>query len=80
MTQTDKKPLLKLIDEFLEETGMAETTFGKKSVNDGKFVGRLREGKRIWPETADKATEFMSDERRKRESVGASTGEAGEAA
>lgn len=68
MTQTDEKPLLKQIDEFLEETGMAETTFGKKSVNDGKFVGRLREGKRVWPETADKATGFIAAERARRES------------
>ena len=30
---------------------MAESTFGRRAVNDGKFVARLRDGARITPET-----------------------------
>lgn len=51
--------LLDEIDAFLSEARMAESTFGLKAVNDGKFVRRLREGKRCWPETAEKARGFI---------------------
>lgn len=54
--------LLKDIDEFLEKSGMAETTFGRKSVNDGKAVGRLRSGKRMWPETINRIRQFIDAE------------------
>lgn len=51
--------LLDEIDAFLLGVKMSETTFGRKAVNDGKFVPRLRAGKRCWPETEEKAREFM---------------------
>ena len=43
--------LLDSISEFCSRTGMAESTFGRHAVNDGKFVARLRDGARITPET-----------------------------
>jgi hypothetical protein len=52
--------ILQEIDSFIASTGMAETTFGRLSVNDGKFVGRLREGKRCWPETEQKVRDFIA--------------------
>jgi hypothetical protein len=51
--------LLAEIAEFLSRAGMAETTFGRLSVNDGKFVARIRAGGRCWPETEKKARAFM---------------------
>ncbi len=51
--------LLDEIDAFLAGVKMSETTFGRKAVNDGKFVPRLRAGKRCWPETEEKAREYM---------------------
>lgn len=51
--------LLSEIDVFLAESQMAPSTFGRKSVGDAKFIGRLRSGKRCWPETAQKARRFM---------------------
>jgi len=57
-------PLLKEIDHFLAETGMAETTLGKRAVNDGKAVKRLRNGGRMWPETAQKLRDFMAEQQR----------------
>ena len=51
--------LLKEIDRFLERYPMAESTFGKMAVNDGKLVRRLKEGGRCWPETEDRIKEFM---------------------
>jgi hypothetical protein len=39
---------------------MAESTFGRRAVNDGKFVSRLRDGARITPETLERVSTFMS--------------------
>lgn len=55
--------LLREIDEYLAHTGMAQTTFGRLAVNDGKFVGRLRTGKRAWPETHERVRQFIQDHR-----------------
>jgi hypothetical protein len=57
------RELLSEIDAFLSVKGMAETTFGRLAVNDGKFVRRLRKGGRVWPETEDRVLKFMSAER-----------------
>lgn len=43
MDETQEK-LLAEIEAFLRRCPMAETTFGAKAVNDGKFMGRLRSG------------------------------------
>lgn len=39
---------------------MAESTFGRHAVNDGKFVARLRDGARITPETFERLNAFMT--------------------
>ncbi len=52
--------LLDSIAEFCRRTGMAESTFGRRAVNDGKFVARLRDGARITPETLERIASFMS--------------------
>ena len=51
--------LLGSISEFCRRTGMAESTFGRRAVNDGKFVARLRDGARVTPETLDRVNQFM---------------------
>ncbi|MBV8030180.1 MAG: hypothetical protein JO035_01595 [Betaproteobacteria bacterium] len=38
---------------------MAESTFGRRAVNDGKFVSRLRDGARVTPETLQRVNEFI---------------------
>ncbi len=58
--QRDVARLISEIERFLKRTGMAETTFGRKAVNDGKFVPRLRAGRRCWPETIAKARAFIA--------------------
>src|SRR5258707_2159424 len=45
--------ILSQISEFCRQSDMAETTFGRRVVNDGKLVHRLREGKRITIDTMD---------------------------
>ena len=52
--------LLDEIRRFCREQGMAESTFGRRAVNDGKFVGRIRDGARINGKTLKKVEAFMS--------------------
>jgi len=51
--------LLDSISEFCRVAGMAESTFGRRAVNDGKFVARLRDGARITPETLERVSAFL---------------------
>ena len=52
--------LLTAVIEFCQEHKMAESTFGRKAVNDGKFVSRLRTGARVTPETFEKVKKFIN--------------------
>jgi hypothetical protein len=54
--------LLDSISEFCRRAGMAESTFGRRAVNDGKFVARLRDGARITPETLERVSAFLSSQ------------------
>ena len=55
-----KDQLLTAVIEFCQENKMAESTFGRKAVNDGKFVSRLRTGARVTPETFEKVKKFIN--------------------
>jgi hypothetical protein len=52
--------LLESISEFCRQKGMAESTFGRQAVNDGKFVARLRDGARVTPETLNRVSAYMA--------------------
>ena len=52
--------LLESIADFCRRTGMAESTFGRQAVNDGKFVTRLRDGARVTPETLQRVTGYLA--------------------
>src|SRR2546429_9853490 len=52
--------LLGSISDFCRRTGMAESTFGRRAVNHGKFVARLRDGARVTPETLTRVNDFMA--------------------
>ncbi|HEX4041090.1 MAG TPA: hypothetical protein VHY10_05265, partial [Xanthobacteraceae bacterium] len=39
--------LLQEISDYCRQTGLAESTFGRRAVNDGKLAARLRNGGRI---------------------------------
>src|SRR5712671_207521 len=54
--------LLVSISEFCRRAGMAESTFGRRAVNDGKFVSRLRDGARITPETLERVSVFLTSQ------------------
>ena len=52
--------LLSRISDYCRQAGMAETTFGRRAVNDGKLVYRLREGKRITLDTLERIEAFVA--------------------
>ena len=45
---------------LLPATGLAESTFGRRAVNDGKLTARLRNGGRITTDTLDRIHDFMA--------------------
>ena len=47
------------IESFCEEYGIAESTFGRMAVNDGKFVGRIRAGRSAGKATVEAVDGFM---------------------
>ena len=55
--------LLQQISEFCRHAGLAESTFGRRAVNDGKLANRLRNGGRITTETVDRIMAFMNANR-----------------
>ena len=55
--------LLQEISDYCRQTGLAESTFGRRAVNDGKLASRLRHGGRITTETLDRIRSFMANHR-----------------
>jgi hypothetical protein len=59
----DNEALLREISGYCRRVGMAESTFGRLSVNDGKLVSRLRFGGRITTDTAARVRGFIDQNR-----------------
>src|SRR5690606_41920923 len=59
--------LLGEIESYCRRSGIAESTFGKLAVNDGKLCVRLRNGKDVTLETAAKIRDFISGQESCRE-------------
>jgi SAM-dependent methyltransferase len=55
--------LLQEISDYCRQTGLAESTFGRRAVNDGKLTNRLRNGGRITTDTLDRIRAFMDSNR-----------------
>ncbi len=53
--------LLTEISTFCRSVGLAESTFGRAAINDGKLVSRLRNGGRITTDTLDRIRNFMAN-------------------
>lgn len=51
--------LLSEIEAFLSTRKIAESTFGRMAVNDGKFVGRLRAGANMTLATVSRVRSFI---------------------
>jgi SAM-dependent methyltransferase len=54
--------LLRDIADYCRSIGIAESTFGRLAVNDGKLVGRLRLGGRVTTDTAERVRAFIARE------------------
>jgi len=54
--------ILREITDFCRQRGLAESTFGRRAVNDGKLASRLRSGGRITTETLERIRGFMTRE------------------
>ena len=52
--------LLNEIELFCESVGIAESTFGRLAVNDGKFVNRIRSGSKVGEKMVTRIQEFMT--------------------
>src|SRR6478752_4753395 len=55
--------ILQEISEFCRMRGLAESTFGRRAVNDGKLTARLRNGGRITTDTLDRIRSFIATNR-----------------
>lgn len=49
------------ISNYCRTAGLAESTFGRRAVNDGKLVGRIRDGGRISIKTLHRIRNYISD-------------------
>ncbi|HEY1963056.1 MAG TPA: hypothetical protein VGG69_11605 [Rhizomicrobium sp.] len=58
----DSTNLVDEISRYCRNHGMAESTFGRLSVNDGKLVSRLRTGGRLTSETHARVHAFMASD------------------
>jgi SAM-dependent methyltransferase len=56
----DPETLLSEIAEYCRRADLAESTFGRLAINDGKLVRRLRDGGRITTDTFDRIQAFMA--------------------
>ena len=64
MSQSSAGFLLAEIEAFCRRFGIAESTFGRQAVNDGKLCVRLRNGKDVTLETAAKIRGFIDEQAR----------------
>ncbi len=56
----EAQALLREITEYCRLMGVAESTFGRQAVNDGKFVNRMRDGGRITTATLERVRAYMA--------------------
>src|SRR5688572_19704459 len=55
--------ILKELGDFCREAGLAESTFGRLAVNDGKLISRLRDGRKITTATLARVRRFIAENR-----------------
>jgi len=57
--QTSTSALLREIQDFCQRSGIAESTFGRRAINDGKLCTRLRDGKGVTLATAERVQGYI---------------------
>jgi hypothetical protein len=61
-----EKSLREEVEQFLAESGMGASYFGKKAVGNSELVHRLRAGKHVLTITDARVREFIREERASR--------------
>jgi predicted transcriptional regulator len=59
MEHTPEYDLIERIKDFIAETGMTPSEFGKKAVNDGNLFKQLNEGRELRRRTREKVFSFI---------------------
>ncbi|WP_420606256.1 hypothetical protein [Novosphingopyxis sp.] len=59
----------RLVERFLREMNMPPTTFGRKAINDPRFVRDLRNGREPRAGTAGRVIDFIARERAQRDAA-----------
>ncbi len=59
---TDAETLLAQIDDACRRLKIAQTTFGRLAVNDGKLVSRLQQGGRVTLQTVNRVHNFIAQQ------------------
>jgi hypothetical protein len=54
-------PIIAEIEDYCRRGGLAETTFGRQAVNDGKFVNRVRNGGGVTTRTVARVRAYMRE-------------------
>ena len=57
----EAEALVAEISAYCREAKLAETTFGRLSVNDGKLVSRLKNGSRVTMETVERVRSYIAN-------------------
>jgi len=57
---TDADTLRAEIEAAAARLGIAPSTVGERAGQGGKFYARLKEGRRVWPDTADRVRERIA--------------------
>jgi len=65
MSSAMKLDLLSEIRDFLAETGMGRSYFGKRATGNSELVQRLEAGGSVTLVTAAKVREFMAEQRKR---------------
>ena len=59
----EQNALIADIERYCRDHEIAESTFGRLAVNDGKFVGRLRAGRGVTTRTIERVRDFLENGR-----------------
>ncbi len=62
--QSSTSSLMQEIQDYCQQAGIAESTFGRQAINDGKLCARLRSGKGITLATAERVQAFIRENQR----------------
>ena len=57
----ERQELFAAIENFCAREGMAASTFGRKALGDGRFVGRLRDGRQVRAATLARARKYLAE-------------------